>query len=56
MHLFPHQLPKYEGKCIDEVDICYSTEADAHTEANGFNDSMIERCKTQKCYSCWQVS
>ncbi len=45
------KMSKYEGECIDNVDICYGTD-----DHSSFNETMQQICRTQPCYTCKDVS
>ena len=44
-------MPKYEGECIEEVELCYGTD-----DYSLYNDTMQRQCRDQACYTCKDVS
>ena len=44
-------MPKYEGVCIEEVELCYGTD-----DYSLYNDTMQKQCQEQGCYTCKDVS
>ena len=45
------KMPKYEGVCIEEVELCYGTD-----DYSIYNETMQKQCKEQGCYTCKDVS
>ena len=45
------QMPKFEGVCIEEVELCYGTD-----DYSIYNETMQKQCKEQGCYTCKDVS
>ena len=43
-------MPKFEGVCIEEVDLCFGT--DDYSE---YNMTMQKTCEEQGCYTCKDV-
>ena len=44
-------MPKFEGVCIEEVDLCFGTD-----DYSDYNITMQKTCEEQGCYTCKDVS
>ena len=44
------KMPKYEGVCIEEVELCYGTD-----DYSIYNETMQKQCKEQGCYTCKDI-
>ena len=43
-------MPKFEGVCIEEVDLCFGTD-----DYSDYNITMQKTCEEQGCYTCKDV-